>query len=102
MVQATSDSIVHLEQLFAAVENGDNSEDERGSASEPMRARKRRRNPFILDEAEEGDERETHSPSLNTSPADHTQNSQLSISEDESTSDIDSEDSFLVDDDCYE
>ncbi len=102
LVQATSDSLVDLEQMFAGVYNGDISENERSSCCEPRRARKRRSNHFILDEAAEGDERDTQSPSLNSSSPDPNESSPQSISEEDSNSDIDSNDSFIVDDDCYE
>ena len=104
IVHETSESIVDLEQLFAGVGNGDISENEvdRINASAPMRARIRRSNPFILDEAAEGDERDTQSPSLRTSTPDPSENLQNSISEQDSNSDIDSEDSFVVDDDNFE
>ena len=109
MVQETSDSLVHLEQLFAAVPHGDISsthqemhDGERASGSAPRRSRKRRTNAFILDEAEESDERDTQSPSLNTSTPAAAENSQNSFSEEDSISNIDADDSFIVDDDSYE
>ena len=109
MVQETSDSLMHLDQLFAAVPHGDISEThqemhngERASAPEPGRSRKRRTNAFVLDEAEEGDERDTQSPSLSTSSQAAAEHSQNSISEEDSISNIDSNDSLIVDDDCYE
>ncbi len=109
IVQETSDSLVHLDQLYAAVLDPDISETnqempngERASASAPQRSRKRKTNAFIFDEAEEGDERDTQSPSLSTSTLAPAENSQNSISEEDSISNIDSNDSFIVDDDCYE
>ena len=109
MVQETSDSLVHLDELFATVQHGDISETheemhdaERASAPESRRSRKRRTNAFVLDEAEEGDERDTPSPSLSTSTQAAAENSQNSISEEDSISNIDADDSFIVDDDCYE
>ncbi len=109
MVQETTESLVQLDQLFAAVQHPDISESrvdphhhERASASAPGRSRKRRTNAFVLDEAEEGDERDTQSPSLNMSSQTHAENSTRSNSESDSISNIDADDSFIVDDDCYE
>ena len=80
MVQATADSIEHLDDLFVTVQDGDiskthvdlhhpNREEDLPhiSGPEPRRSRKRRTNAFILDEAEEGEDRDTQSPSLDTS-----------------------------------
>ena len=99
LVQGTRDTIANIDQIFVDVQESEiDYAREHSFASARRRPRTRRAHGFILDEAEEGNECQTPSPSLDTSGlAGDDEDSDL-----DSLSNIDPDDSFIVEDDFFE